>query len=342
MRIGRRCCRPVALGPEGAFVVPRRPSPSAWLDEVMVSLMVENPSTLPPRDPKAGRKAAEAERWELLGHIQAALEPVMVVLGLVFLTILLIDFSGTDLTDAQHAWLDRASWAIYGVFVFDFALRFVVAPSKRRYLRTNWLTALSLALPVLRPLQALRGLRALRAARASRSLSLVRLVGGINRGIRVLRRVARGQTFAYLVALSTLVVLAGAAGVRYFDRDVEGAHVQSFGDALWWAATLVTTMNVGLEAVSLEARVVGFLLRLYALSVFGYVTAAIATYFIGRDAEAREPVAVTGAAEPSAEIIGLRREVNALRQELAQLRRELRSAGGRAARPAGRASQRRR
>ncbi len=304
--------------------------------------MAESPSTHPPRDPKAGRKAAEAERWELLGHIQVALEPLMVVLGLVFLVVLLIDYSGANLTDAQRAWLDRASWAIYGVFVFDFALRFVVAPSKPRYLRANWLNALSLVLPALRPLRALRALRVLRGVRAVRSLSLVRLVGGINRGVRVLRRVARGQTFAYLVALSTFVVLASATGVRYFDRGAEGAHVRSFGDALWWAATLVTTMGVGLEAVSPEARVIGFLLRLYALSVFGYMTASIATYFIGRDAEAREAVAVTGAAEPSAEIIGLRREVNALRQELAQLRRELRSAGGRAARPAGRASQRRR
>ncbi len=342
MQVGRgRGCRPAALGPEGAFVVPHGPLIVGWLDEVTVSLMVESPSTIPPRDAKAGRKAAEAERWELLGYIQAALEPAMVVLGLVFLLILLIDYSGADLTEAQRIWFDRASWAIYATFVIDFALRFVVAPSKPRYLRANWLTALSLVLPALRPLRALRALRALRGARAARSLSLVRLVGGTNRGIRVLRRVTRGQTFAYLVALSILVVLASATGVRYFDRGAEDAHVRSFGDALWWAATLVTTMGVGLETVSPEARVIGFLLRLYALSVFGYVTAAIATYFIGRDAEDRE-AAATGAAELSAEVIGLRREVSALRQELAQLRRELRSADGRAARHAGRASQRRR
>ena len=76
------------------------------------------------------------------------------------------------------------------MFLLDFMIPFAVAPSKRSFLRRNWLVALSLALPFPRPL------RAFRAARALRSLSLARLLGGTNRGMRVLRQVTRGRQLA--------------------------------------------------------------------------------------------------------------------------------------------------
>jgi voltage-gated potassium channel len=59
--------------------------------------------------------------------------------------------------------------------------------------------------------------------------------------------------------------------------------------------------------------VLTFLLSLYALAVFGYVTASLATFFIGRDA-----------ANPRAEVGG-EDSINALRMEIASLREELRA-----------------
>ncbi|MBA2468056.1 MAG: hypothetical protein H0V37_01475, partial [Chloroflexia bacterium] len=114
-------------------------------------------------------------------------------------------------------------------------------------------------------------------------------------------------------ALTVVVMLAGAVGVRFFDRGVEGAPIQSFGSALWWSAAMVTTINNELYAVSTEARVLAILMRVFAVSVFGYITASIATYFIG-----------TAQAEPKEgnDIAALRAEIAALRQELAAARRE--------------------
>lgn len=252
-------------------------------------------------DRDARKVVVRSERSELLDHLQAMLEPLMVGLGLVFLVLLLLDYAGPDLSERGQAWIDRAVTAIWVAFLADFAVRFVVAPSKLRFLRANWLGALSLALPFLRPL------RALRAARAVRSISLVRLLGGINRGIRVLRRVTRGRQIAYVAALTCLVVLAGAVGALYFDRDIEGAPIRTIGDALWWASALVTTINSEAYAVSPEARVLAILMRIYAVSVFGLVTATIASYLIGT------------AASPDAE------EGKTLRAEIATLRRELAS-----------------
>ena len=261
---------------------------------------------MPPTEPQgntdreARRVVVRSERSELLDHLQAMLEPLMVGLGLIFLALLLLDFAGPDLSGRGQRWLADAMTAIWVVFLADFAVRLVVAPSKLGFLRANWLGALSLALPFLRPL------RVLRAARAVRSISLVRLLGGMNRGIRVLRRVTGGRQVAFVAALTGFVVLAGAVGARYFDRDTEGATIRTLGDSLWWAAALVTTVNSEKYAVSPEARVVAILMRVYAVSVFGLVTASIASYLIGASTESSR----SG-------------DVDALRTEIADLRREL-------------------
>ncbi|MBA2469354.1 MAG: ion transporter, partial [Chloroflexia bacterium] len=215
------------------------------------------------------------QRWELAENLQAILDPVMAGLGLVFLGLLLLDYSAIELSEAASSRLFWALQAIWAIFLVEFAVRLIVAPAKGEFLRSNWLGALSLVLPFLRPL------RAFRAARALRSLSLVRFLGGINRGIRVLRAVTRGRQFAWVGALTVVVMLAGAVGVRYFDRGIEGAPIQSFGSALWWSSAMVTTINNELYAVSTEARVLAILMRVFAVSVFGYITASIATYFIG-------------------------------------------------------------
>jgi voltage-gated potassium channel len=237
----------------------------------------------------------------------------MVGLGLAFLVLLVVDFAGAAVTLAQRLWLDRALTAIWVTFVLDFAVRFVVAPKKFAFLRANWLAAASLALPFLRPL------RVLRALRAARSLSLVRLLGGANRGMRVLQRVARGRQFAYLAGLTVLVTLLSAVGVLFFDRGVEGATIRTFGDALWWAAAMVTTINNEAYAVSPEARLVALLLRVFAVSVFGLVTAAVASYFVGQQAEERAGAA-TGDTAVGEDLAELRREHELLRHELAGLR----------------------
>ena len=49
-----------------------------------------------------------------------------------------------------------------------------------------------------------------------------------------------------------------------------------------WAATLVTTVNVGEDPVSGWGRVVAVLMRIYAVGVFGYLTASIASYFVAQ------------------------------------------------------------
>lgn len=254
------------------------------------------------------RNDASNERFELLEHLQALLEPAMTLLGLVFLGLLLLDFGSFELGILGQERIDQALQLIWVIFLVDFGVRLFVAPDKGAFLRQNWLAALSLALPFLRPL------RALRAVRAVRSLSLVRFLGGINRGMRVLRQVTRGRQFAYVGILTVMVALAGAVGVLYFEQDMVDAPIQTFGDAIWWSSALVTTMNSEKYVVSAEARVIGILMRVYALSIFGYITASIASYLIG--ASTTTPEDRDAEAALQAEVAALRRELASVRDGL--------------------------
>lgn len=268
--------------------------------------------------------ATPEERESVLLELEDWLEGPMTLLGFVWLALLIVDF-----VSGLPAWLGTIETVIWILFILDFALRFWLAPSKRRYLRRNVLTALSLALPALRVLRVFRAVQAIRAARvirgAARGSRLVRVVATLNRAMRALGRSFRRRGFGYVVALTVVVLLAGAAGMLAFERDVPGSAITGYGTALWWTAMVLTTMGSEYFPNSPEGRVLCLLLAMFAFAVFGYVTATLATFFVGRDAENDEGE-VAGARAVDAlrsEMEGLRREVQALRAELA----------GRASRP---------
>lgn len=126
----------------------------------------------------------------------------------------------------------------------------------------------------------------------------------------MLQRAMRRRGVGYVTALTPVVCLLGALGMRAFGADgPNGDAFDSFSDALWWTAMILTTMGSQDGPATGEGRFLAFLLSFYAFAVFGYVAAAFASFFVGRDREAAE--------EPqAAELAGLRQEIVALRVEL--------------------------
>ena len=76
---------------------------------------------------------------------------------------------------------------------------------------------------------------------------------------------------------------------------------------------ILTTMGSDFWPLTAEGRVLCVILALYAFGVFGYVTAALATFFVGRDADSSD-----------AEVAGAK-QLNALREEVSALRDEIRA-----------------
>jgi voltage-gated potassium channel len=69
-----------------------------------------------------------------------------------------------------------------------------------------------------------------------------------------------------------------------FEMDAPGGPgFADYSTALWWTAMLLTTMGSEYWPQTAEGRLLCLLLALYAFAIFGYVTAAIAAYFVGKD-----------------------------------------------------------
>lgn len=256
-----------------------------------------------------GREAEQLkrERYELLRRLDGWLETPMVVLAFVWLVLLVLELirGESDL----FFYLGTAIWVI---FILDFSISLVLAPEKLRYLKSNWLTAISLLIPALRMFRVLRAFRLLRLARTGRGLRLVRVVSSMNRGMKALGASLSRRGFGYVLVLTVLVTFAGAAGMYAFENEAPGGP-ENYGESLWWAAMLMTTMGPHYWPQTPEGRALCVILALYAFGVFGYVTAALATFFVGRDADSSD-----------AELAGAK-QLSALRDEVILLRDEIRA-----------------
>lgn len=252
-------------------------------------------------------EALKRERYELLHRLEGWLETPMLVLAFVWLVLLVL-----ELIQGESLLFYLLGTTIWVIFILDFGVKLVLAPEKTDYLKRNWLTAISLLIPALRLFRVFRAFRLLRLASTGRGLRLFRVVSSLNRGMKALSASLNRRGFGYVIALTVLVTFAGAAGIYAFENQAPGGPT-SYGESLWWTAMIMTTMGSQYWPQTAEGRVLCIFLALYAFGVFGYVTAALATFFVGRDADSND-----------AELAGAR-QLDALRDEVVSLRDEIRA-----------------
>jgi voltage-gated potassium channel len=216
--------------------------------------------------------------------------------------------------------------AVWVLFVVDYLARLVRAPDRRAFVAGHPVDLVALAFPVFRQLE------------------LVRLAALL---VVVNRRAAadlRGRVAVYLVGGAGLLGVVGSVAVLDAERGAPGANIRTLGDAVWWAVTTMSTVGYGdLYPVTPPGRVVGGVLMLGGLAVFGLATALLASWLVeavtarrttGPGERLASPaVAGTGAAGPPSEADPLPvppvdpAEVAALRRRVAELTERLRRLG---------------
>ncbi|UOR04157.1 ion transporter [Hymenobacter aerilatus] len=177
--------------------------------------------------------------------------------------------------------LQILSNGIWVVFILDFLLKFTLAPQKLPFLKNNVITLISLLAPALR---LFRLARVFRAARAVRGLRLVKVVGSLNRGMRALSSSFGQRGVGYVLGVTVVVLLLGAAGMYAFENQEPGG-LTTYPEALWWTAMVLISLGSDYWPRTPEGRALCFLLALYGFTVFGYFTATLATFFIERDTD---------------------------------------------------------
>jgi voltage-gated potassium channel len=246
------------------------------------------------------------KRYRLLVEISGKTEIPMIILGFAWLVLLII-----ELVWQQNDYMQAAVTVIWIVFIIDFILKLFLAPEKWQFLKKNILTIISLFIPALRIFRLFASLRLLKTLGFIRSIRLVRIIGSINRGMRILSRSLERKGFGYIILLTLIVCFVGAAAMYAFEKETQA--FAGYGEALWWTAMLMTTIASENWPKTPEGKIVCFLLALYSLGILGYLTATLASLFIGQDA-----------VEKKGEIAGAK-ELDKLIQEIKYLRDELQS-----------------
>lgn len=245
------------------------------------------------------------QRTSLLLRINRILEGPMVFLGFVWLILLLI-----ELVKGLSPVLQLMSVGIWIIFILDFVLKFILAPHKITFLKKNWLTAISLVIPALR---IVRFARIFRVARGLKSVRLVRVVASLNRGMKSLGATMKRRGLKYVVAITLIVIFGGAAGMYGFEN---ANGLKSYGESLWWTTMLITSLGSEYWPQTAEGKALCLLLAIYGFCVFGYITATLASFFVGRDAE-----------EPDAPVAGAR-EIQKLQKKIDELTRLVKDIAG--------------
>lgn len=239
------------------------------------------------------------ERKRLLKSVERILEGPMIFLGFVWLVLLVI-----ELVWGIHKIFEYVALGIWGIFIIDFLIKFSLAPEKLSFLKKNWLTAISLFIPALRIFRVFRFVKLLNALGGIR---LLRIVSSFNRSMRSVSKSMQRRGFGYVMIITLIVAFVGAAGMYALENPNPG--FTSYWLSLWWTAMQVITAGNGFNPMTTEGRGLAFLITIYGYSIFGYVTATFATYFIGRDAEEKDaPIAGSKEIEElKSEIISLRK-----------------------------------
>jgi voltage-gated potassium channel len=188
--------------------------------------------------------------------------------GLALLSFVTLVVDGLLRADSRAVLVfDVVAWATFAV---DYAVRIYLAEDRWAFVRSHPLDLAAVALPALR---------------------VLRLLASIARVGALARRGTSERVMVTTTLVAVTVVIGAAATVLDAEHDAPESNITTFPDALWWAATTVTTVGYGDRfPVTSEGRLVGVLLMVVGIGVFGSIAAALAGRLI-QSGEADETVA---------------------------------------------------
>lgn len=227
------------------------------------------------KDKKRLKYKERKERFGLLHQIDDIFQLPMVVLGFVWIVLVIL-----ELIQKDNPFLRRLSTTIWVIFIVDFLIKFTIAPGKVKFLKKNVLTIISLIVPAFRVFKLFRILSILKL---TRGLVLVKVFASMNQAMKVLKVTLKKRAWGFVFMLTLIVWIIGATGMYVFEKHVNDG-LNHYSEAIWWTAMLITTMGTEHWPVSPEGKFLCLILAIYGFTVFGYVTATFATFFIDEDA----------------------------------------------------------
>jgi voltage-gated potassium channel len=161
-----------------------------------------------------------------------------------------------------------------GVFFVDFCIRFYRAESKSTFMKWNWIDLVA----------CIPNVEVLRWGRMVRVLRVIRLLRGIRSVHKALALIFenRIQSGAASVSLTAVLLIAfSSISILICERHGE-ANIRTAEDAVWWSVSTFTTVGYGDKyPVTTEGRVLGMILMVAGVGLFGGISGLAASFFMG-------------------------------------------------------------
>jgi voltage-gated potassium channel len=167
-------------------------------------------------------------------------------------------------------------FSICFLFLIDFVYRFFTASSKAYYFlrQYGWLDLLgSLPIPFI---------RLARLVRSGRTVRILRQYGVENLGSE-LRMDRAGSTLLSVAFLGILVLEFGSYFILGAEAGAADANIKTPSDALWWSVVTIATVGYGDRyPVTDQGRIIGTIVIITGVGLFGAFTGFLANSFINR------------------------------------------------------------
>jgi voltage-gated potassium channel len=172
------------------------------------------------------------------------------------------------------------------ILLGDFLYRLLTAESKSEYLGHQFGWADLVASMPFPPLKVFRIFRLVRVVRLLRA-------NGTTRILRSLVKDRAGSALALLLLMGILVLEFGSLYMLHIEEHASGANITTASDALWYVIVTISTVGYGdLYPVTTHGRIVGALIIVIGVGIFGTFTGYLANLFLSppKESTTAEPL----------------------------------------------------
>lgn len=190
-------------------------------------------------------------------------EKILLFLSFMLLILFLLEFFVDHGLNIYYQYLYSVLWFI---FLLEYSVKILFSQKKLHYILDNPFGLLIIVFPFIRPL----------------SLLPVSRFGLLILSEQVMKRLPwlRKYRVLELLLLTIIITIFSADLFLIFERDPT-SNIRTFSDAVWFSISTVSTVGYGdLYPRTIPGRILATILLIFGVSIFGAITANIATYFI--------------------------------------------------------------
>lgn len=206
----------------------------------------------------------------------------LIALALGSLPILLLELVSERLSQTDRTFITVVNVVVFVAFAVDYVVELFLAGNRRIYIRREWASLLVASSQGVALLHALEIFGATRVFRAVRPITFIwRLLAIGTAESREVRATFRERAVTVAVTVASFVWLTSAAAFTIAEDVGDGRRVDSFGDALWWSASTISTVGYGeIYPVTVIGRIIAVLTMVVGVSTFGVITAKLASWML--------------------------------------------------------------